>query len=1341
MTRCQKGKRRLILASIAISGLFAGGALTESSVFAEELTSEAGETVSSGTEDAGDVKDDADAENADTENADSENADSENADEDNADAEDEAEAPSTDGVKAYAAEADVNPAEEATETSITEDSVKEDIVTEDIVTEDIVTEDTVTEDTVTEDTAAEEESSSRPQFASAEEIRNGWATEGDYTYYYVDGEKVTNTIMEIDGACYGFTSDGRLRKNSYFSMYDVEDRIYYSYRAGSDGKLYRGTWYETKVYVSSGGVESRKYYYDEYCRGARGIYEVDGKNYLFNSSGLLMIGKSSTVDGQTYAGTNDGYPKKLKDNGWDQAGGSWFYLQDGQAVYSKVKEIDGDLYAFDSYGAMVNNDKIYSTSYYDEQGEFKSGTCRAKKGGKLYRNEWFYSENEERWYYYGSDGMGLSGYRKVGNKYYYFNSEGCMLTDTVYTGNEGDLTYTYIIDEDGLATRLKQNGWSKVGDKYYYTTNGKTFSNEVVTIDGKQYGFSFTGMMFDDTSFVISNYDEEGKWDPSYYRAKAGGELYRLSWFHEAEYDIWCYYGSDGKAVTGVRTIAKKTYCFDTDGEMYRNTSVTIGGKTYLCLDSGLAKEMPEKQWTIFNGKWYYNGGSGLVKNNVTNIDGKNYGFDSDGALIMDRRFRLNSRYYRADKDGVVLTNQWYGYEYYDGSGYTLDGYKEVNGKAYYFIRGVAQKELYYSDGENLYQAGSNAVLKKVTTDGVYYAGTEREKIYLVEGGKLVTDQGWRKIGGEWYYTSEKGSPVRRSFKEIDGKSYYFHADGTMAKGGWVRTEQSSYNNYTMYAKANGELLTGDQTINGKKYHFDPSGIMCTGITTIDGEPRLYGPDGVYIGLAKGDGWNEIDGKWYYLQNGYALTGSNRTIGKYTYCFNSSGMLRTDFRDISSRYIYDRNGRHVTGGWYQDGSGNWYYVDPETGEYVYSEELTIGKKTYYFDYYGVMRTEDVVTYEDGKGHLIKTAADGSFTKTEFTSDWVLSRGTYYYKESKTGWVGDYYLYYGEPYGPRITPEGYLVDFSGKKVTKTGWLNYTIDYEGYYEATYSWYVKKDQKGACSEWVKDNGTWYYFDDQGMLRKYSFMDGQTLYLIDDQGKMVRQVDHAEDGWYAVGNSWIFVQGGEIVSDRLFQENDDRYYMQYEGPLTTNGVAGYDTGFVFGADGKADVKNTGWKEVDGRWYYTRKNGVVYYGWNDVNGKLYYIPSTGMVTGYNLIDGVMYQFGKNGALIGMAPYAEGWQKLGGDWYYAANGDYYYGGIRTINGKEYVFDSNGKMLVGKEAMIMGCYTDSNGVLLKNTWKKIDGSWYYFTSTGRFAYGYEKINGKVYYFGFDGKMKE
>ena len=48
--------------------------------------------------------------------------------------------------------------------------------------------------------------------------QNGWVTEGNYTYYYVDGVKVSNTVMEIDKKLYGFRSDGRRYEDASFSI-------------------------------------------------------------------------------------------------------------------------------------------------------------------------------------------------------------------------------------------------------------------------------------------------------------------------------------------------------------------------------------------------------------------------------------------------------------------------------------------------------------------------------------------------------------------------------------------------------------------------------------------------------------------------------------------------------------------------------------------------------------------------------------------------------------------------------------------------------------------------------------------------------------------------------------------------------------------------------------------------------------------------------------------------------------------------------------------------------------------------------------------------------------------
>ena len=79
-----------------------------------------------------------------------------------------------------------------------------------------------------------------------------------------------------------------------------------------------------------------------------------------------------------------------------------------------------------------------------------------------------------------------------------------------------------------------------------------------------------------------------------------------------------------------------------------------------------------------------------------------------------------------------------------------------------------------------------------------------------------------------------------------------------------------------------------------------------------------------------------------------------------------------------------------------------------------------------------------------------------------------------------------------------------------------------------------------------------------------------------------------------------------------------------------------------------------------------------------------------------------------------------------------------------INDKYYV-DSDGKWVPGKiksgwETDSTGKkYKNSDGSYIKNTWKQIDGFWYWFDSSGYAAIGWKMIDSNWYYFESDGKM--
>ena len=121
-------------------------------------------------------------------------------------------------------------------------------------------------------------------------------------------------------------------------------------------------------------------------------------------------------------------------------------------------------------------------------------------------------------------------------------------------------------------------------------------------------------------------------------------------------------------------------------------------------------------------------------------------------------------------------------------------------------------------------------------------------------------------------------------------------------------------------------------------------------------------------------------------------------------------------------------------------------------------------------------------------------------------------------------------------------------------------------------------------------------------------------------------------------------------------------------------------------------EVDKSGWKKVDGKWYYLDKNGEKQTGWKKVDGKWYYLDQNGvMQTGWQKVDGKWYYMNTSGAML------TGWQKINGKWYY--------------------MNTSGAMQTG--------------------WLKLGNKWYYLNASGAMVTGSQKIGGKWYRFNASG----
>ena len=159
----------------------------------------------------------------------------------------------------------------------------------------------------------------------------------------------------------------------------------------------------------------------------------------------------------------------------------------------------------------------------------------------------------------------------------------------------------------------------------------------------------------------------------------------------------------------------------------------------------------------------------------------------------------------------------------------------------------------------------------------------------------------------------------------------------------------------------------------------------------------------------------------------------------------------------------------------------------------------------------------------------------------------------------------------------------------------------------------------------------------------------------------------------------------------------------------------------------------------MDGNYeYYNNDHTKLKTGWKKVNGYWYYFDNYSAATGDNEeINGKYYSFGSDGKM------KTGWIKSGDStevtWYYAeSSGAHIAGKFTTINGVKYAFDNdsqwcvNGVYYIGNNLYAF----DKNGKIKTKWYQDEYGDWFYLNDQGIAQKGWQEISGKWYYFDTD-----
>lgn len=207
------------------------------------------------------------------------------------------------------------------------------------------------------------------------------------------------------------------------------------------------------------------------------------------------------------------------------------------------------------------------------------------------------------------------------------------------------------------------------------------------------------------------------------------------------------------------------------------------------------------------------------------------------------------------------------------------------------------------------------------------------------------------------YYLEKDGTIVMNDTRIVDNVKYHFGADGKCDKKeeihehqepGWVKKEDGYY-----WQKEDGTILmeSGWQTLDGKKYFLEEGGRRAEGWKEIEKQRYYFVPETGQMKL----GWSTIDGKKYYFdKEGRQVYGWKSLGGKMYYFVPKTGQMKLGWSTIDGKkYYFEKSGIRFSG--IRSIGGKKYYFQ-KNGELLTNEKCyEINGKFYDIDKDGVMK--------------------------------------------------------------------------------------------------------------------------------------------------------------------------------------------------------------------------------------------------------------------------------------------------------------------------------------------------------------------------------------------------